>query len=74
LEGFLFFSIVYDFRRLLVMDEITGAIIVAGMPFYAMTVIAVAYGMSYLGHMLRRIDQSATETGMTETTAPMVAK
>lgn len=49
------------------MDEMTAAIIVAGLPFYTMAVIAVAYGMSYLGHMLRRIDQSASETGLTET-------
>lgn len=49
------------------MDEFVAAIIIAGLPFYTMSVIAVAYGMSYLGHMLRRIDQSASETGLTET-------
>ena len=49
------------------MEEMIAVIVIAGLPFYAMTVIAVAYGMSYLGHMLRRIDQSASETGLTET-------
>ena len=56
------------------MDEVTGAIIVAGLPFYTMSVIAVAYGMSYLGHMLRRIDQSAVETKATEGDASSVPK
>lgn len=47
------------------MDE--GIIIVAIAPFYAVGVVAVAYAASYSFHMLRRLDQSATETGMTET-------
>jgi hypothetical protein len=56
-----------DFRRINKMDEFTAAIIVAGLPFYTMSVVAVAYCMAYLGHMLRRVDQSASETGLTET-------
>lgn len=47
------------------MDEF---VIIALAPFYAMSVIAVAYALAYTCHMLRRIDQSATETSLTETT------
>lgn len=36
-------------------------------PFYAMAVWACWFGMSYSAHMLRRVDQSATETAATET-------
>ena len=56
------------------MDEMTAVIVIAGLPFYAMTVIAVAYGMSYCAHMLRRIDQSAVETKATEGDAAATTK
>ena len=49
------------------MEEFT---IIALAPFYAMSVIAVAYALAYATHMLRRIDQSAVETQTTETVTP----
>jgi hypothetical protein len=49
------------------MDEITAAIVIAAVPFYTMGVIAVAYALAFATHMLRRLDQSATETATTET-------
>lgn len=49
------------------MDEI---IYVAALPFYAMACFGCWFGMNYGMHMLRRLDQSATETQMTETTSP----
>jgi len=45
-------------------DELT---IIALAPFYAAAVYSVWWGMVYGMHMLRRIDQSATETKLTET-------
>ena len=45
-------------------------VIVALAPFYALGVIGVAYAAAYSFHMLRRIDQSATETKSTETLDP----
>ena len=42
-------------------------IYIALAPFYAIGVIGVAYAAAYSFHMLRRIDQSATETKSTET-------
>jgi len=36
-------------------------------PFYAAAVYSTWWGMSYGMHMLRRVDQSATETQLTET-------
>ena len=49
-------------------DEV---IIVAVAPFYAMGVYAAWWGMNYGQHMLRRVDQSATETRDTETVDPI---
>jgi len=43
-------------------------VIVALAPFYALGLIAVSYALAYACHMLRRIDQSATETVATEAT------
>ncbi len=43
-------------------------VVIAMGPFYAAAVAATWYGLSYMSHMLRRVDQSATETVATETT------
>jgi hypothetical protein len=49
----------------------TETLIVLGLgPFYAAAVACTYWGISYGWHMLRRIDQSATETQTTETTSP----
>jgi len=52
------------------MDEIMLAVVVASAPVYGFAIWAMWSHASYQMHILRRIDQSATETGMTETTAP----
>ena len=49
------------------MNEVTAAIIIAGAPFYGFAVWAMWSHASYQMHILRRVDQSATETRMTET-------
>jgi len=41
--------------------------IIAVAPFYGAAVAATWFGINYGFHMLRRIDQSATETHLTET-------
>lgn len=45
-------------------------IIIAALPFYALCVYAAWWISAYGMHVLRRIDQSATETQLTETTSP----
>lgn len=52
------------------MDELIAAVVVASAPIYGFAVWTMWSHASYQMHILRRIDQSATETGMTETTAP----
>lgn len=47
--------------------------IVALAPFYAAAVACTYWGIAYGWHMLRRIDQSAVETQVTETTTPPTA-
>jgi len=51
------------------MDGDTIIIIALG-PFYAAAVAVTFWGINYGWHMLRRIDQSAQETQVTETTTP----
>ena len=50
------------------MDEIIGSIALA--PFYGITVAASWYGVAYMAHKLQKLDASATETQLTETTSP----
>ena len=50
------------------MDETIGMIALA--PFYGMAVAASWYAVSFMAHKMQRLDQSATETQMTETTSP----
>jgi len=49
------------------MDEIVIVGAVALAPVYGFAVWSMWSHASYQMHMLRRLDQSATETGMTET-------
>ncbi|MFA5378859.1 MAG: hypothetical protein WC455_24110 [Dehalococcoidia bacterium] len=49
------------------MEEIT---IIALAPFYALGVVATAYAAGFAFHQLKKLDASATETQMTETTSP----
>lgn len=49
------------------MDDI---IIVALAPFYTMGVAMTGYACYAIAHKAARMDQSATETQMTETTSP----
>lgn len=50
------------------MDE--GMIVIALGPFYAMAVYGTWWAMNYGQHKLQRLDQSAQETQLTETTSP----
>jgi hypothetical protein len=45
-------------------------VIIALGPFYAAAVIGTFWGMNYGQHKLQRLDQSAQETQLTETTTP----
>jgi len=47
------------------MDE--SLILVAALPFYALAVYAVWWGMNFGQHMLRRVDESTKKTELTET-------
>jgi hypothetical protein len=49
-------------------------IIIAALPFYALCAYGAWWIAAYGMHVLRRIDQSATETQMTETTTVPVPK
>ena len=49
------------------MEELT---IIALAPFYGIAVAASWYGVAYLANQLKKMDASATETQMTETTSP----
>ena len=44
--------------------------LVAVAPFYGLAVAATAYATIYMFHAAKKLDQSATETQMTETTSP----
>jgi len=50
------------------MDE--NIAMIAALPFYGMAVAVTWYGCQFLAHKAQRLDQSATETQMTETTSP----
>jgi hypothetical protein len=50
------------------MEEIIGTIALA--PFYGIAVAASWYGVAYMAHKLQKLDASATETQLTETTSP----
>lgn len=50
------------------MDETMVYIALA--PFYAMAVWCCWLGIQYTMHKLQKLDESATETQMTETTSP----
>ena len=39
-------------------------------PFYGIAVAASWYGVGFLANQIKKLDQSATETQMTETTSP----
>jgi hypothetical protein len=45
-------------------------IMIAALPFYSLCAYAAWWIAAYGMHVLRRIDQSATETQMTETVSP----
>ena len=45
-------------------------VIIALGPFYAIGVVATAYAAGFAFHQLKKLDASATETQMTETTSP----
>ena len=54
-------------KRVIVMDDI---VIIALAPFYGIAVCATCYVGIYMSHAAKKLDQSATETQMTETTSP----
>ena len=47
------------------MDE--SFVIIALAPFYAAAVACTYFGINFGFHMLRRVDESATKTALTET-------
>lgn len=49
------------------MDDIA---LVALAPFYGAAVAVTYYGIAFLANQVKKLDQSATETQMTETTSP----
>ena len=50
------------------MDDNIAMIAVA--PFYGIAVAVSWYGVAFLAHKLQKMDASAAETQMTETTSP----
>jgi hypothetical protein len=48
-------------------EKLEQIVYVALAPFYAAAVACVYYGLMWGAHTLRRLDQSATETRLTET-------
>ena len=45
-------------------------VLIALAPFYTIGVVATAYAAGFAYHQLKKLDASATETQMTETTSP----
>lgn len=56
------------------MEIIDVAVLTAGFLCFALAFASVAFSAAYMAHILRRVDESATKTALTETTTSTPAK